>query len=188
MTKFSGALALCLLVIGAGCDDQSQTALELKSAPDVREQLPGFDVTGITGPWSGHIICLCCRYGMRPVVVVFTRDLNDDVKDLVQKIDSKVGENQDKKMAAFVVVLTADADEFVPRIKALAKDAGISNVPLTIISAPTPPPEYKIADDAQVTVLMWVERVVKVNRSFATGELDKIAIDALVADTNKILE
>jgi hypothetical protein len=187
MKYFSGALAMCLLAIGAGCDDQTQTAQEVKSAPDVREQLPGFIVRDITGPWKGQTQCYCCRYGLRPVVVIFTRELDDDLKDLVKRIDAKVGENKDKKLAAFVVVLTDDKEAFVPRLKALAKDAGIANTPLTIIEAAAPP-EYKIADDADVTVMMWIEKEVMVNRSFVRGDLDKIAIDTLVAETNKILK
>ncbi len=55
------------------------------------------------------------------------------MKDLVTKIDEKVGANKDKKMAAFVVVLTEDPDAVEPKIEALAKDAKITSTPLTIV-------------------------------------------------------
>lgn len=188
MRQFSGALAVCLLVAGAGCDSQSPTAAEVQPARQLRDPLPGFTVRTIAGPEHGHIMCLCCRYGLRPVVVVFTRDLNDDVQELVHKIDVKVGENADKKMAAFLVVLTEDDDAIEPRLKALAEDAGIVNTPLTILAVPTPRPEYRIADDAEVTVVMYVEKEMKVHRSFSPGALDNTAIEALIAYTNKILD
>jgi len=188
MKKFAGALAVSVLFIVAGCADQSSVVPEVKPAAEVREQLPGFIVRDITGPFKGRTTCYCCSYGSRPVVAIFTRELDDDVQDLVQKIDAKVGERKADKLAAFVAVITDDKEAFEPRLKALAKNAGIAHTPLTIIEATAPPLEYKIADDADVTVMMWVEKEVLVNRSFVRGALDKIAIDSLVADTSKILK
>jgi hypothetical protein len=36
--------------------------------------------------------------------------------------------------------------------------------------------------------MMWVDSEVKVNQAFGKGKLDKKAVDALVAETKKILE
>jgi nucleotide-binding universal stress UspA family protein len=199
MKAFLGALFVCLLAIVAGCDEQPDSVKEPKAAkipmepPDSHRLWTGFSVRDVTGPAKGTNLCYYCLYGARPVVAIFTRELNDNVRDLVKQIDVRVGEKQDEKLAAFVVVLTEDETEdeeedFMPRIRALAKDAGITNTPITILQEPSPPPAYEIADDAEVTVMMWVEKQVKFRRSFASDELDKIAIDNLVAETNKIIE
>jgi hypothetical protein len=45
-----------------------------------------------------------------------------------------------------------------------------------------------LSDKADVTVLMWVENDVKVNRAYAKGKLDDKAIKAITGDTSKILK
>lgn len=198
MMRLSGTLTLCLALIGAGCESQSQTAIEATPSPRVRQPLPGFNVVDITGPWRGHgPHCYCCQYGYRPIVIIFARELDGDVPHLVKRVDVLVGENKETRLAAFVAiitenavvtenedaVLTEDQEAFKPRLKALAESAGIAHTPLTIIEAASPPPEYQIADDAEVTFVLLVDKEVQIRRSFARGELDESAIDALIAET-----
>ena len=183
MKKFSGIVAVCLLAVGA-----AYAADALESGLPVGESVPAFNVRDITGPAKGTTLCYRCKFQDRPVVTVFTRELTDNVKDLVKKVDAKVGENKDKKMAAFVVVLTEDPDAVEPKLEALAKDSKIANTPLTIVEGSAGPPNYKLSKDAEVTVMMWVDSEVKVNQSFAKGKLDKKAVDSLVAETKKILQ
>ncbi|MBS0266460.1 MAG: hypothetical protein JSS02_31300 [Planctomycetes bacterium] len=183
MKKFCAALTVCLFAVGA-----AYAADEVKSGLPVGEgPVPPFNVRDITGPSKGKTLCYRCQYGSRPVVTIFTRELTPEVKDLVAKIDEKVGANKDKKMAAFVVLLTENPDSVEPKIEALAKDAKIKSTPLTIIEGQVGPPEYKLAKDAEVTVMMWVESEVKVNHAFAKGKLDKKAVEDIVAETKKIL-
>lgn len=184
MKRFAGIAGLCVLALTG----IAVAADELKSGLPIGEKVPAFNVRDITGPSKGKTLCYRCQYGARPVVAVFTREMNDTVKDLVTKIDAKVGENKDAKMAAFVVSITEDPDAVEPKLEKLAKDSKIANTPLTIVEGAAGPPEYKIAKDAEVTVMMWVEGEVKVNQAFAKGKLDKKAVEALVADTKKILE
>jgi hypothetical protein len=184
MRKFIGFAAL-LTVAASGI---AFAAEKIESGLPVGEDVPAFNVRDITGPAKGTTLCYRCKYSDRPVVTVFTREMNDTVKDLVKKIDEKVGANKDKKMAAFVVVLTDDPDAVEPKLETLAKDAKISNTPLTIVEGVTGPPNYKLSKDAEVTVMMWVESQVKVNQAFAKGKLDKKAVDELVAETKKILQ
>ena len=184
MKKFCAVMSLCLFAVGA-----AYAADEVKSGLPVGEKgVPPFQVRDVTGPSKGKTLCYRCQYGARPVVTVFAREMNDNVKDLVSKIDEKVGKNKDKKMAAFVVVLTEDPDAVEPKLESFAKDKKISNTPLTIVEGAAGPPEYKLAKDADVTVMMWVESEVKVNHAFAKGKLDKKAIDQVVEETAKILE
>jgi hypothetical protein len=184
MKKLTAVLSMCVLTAGG-----LALAAELQSGLAVGEgPVPAFNVRDITGPKKGETLCYRCRYGARPVVTIFTREINDTVKDLVKKIDTKVGENAEKKMAAFVVVLTNDPDKVEPKLESIAKESELKNTPLTIIEGEAGPEEYKLSKEAEVTVMMWVESKVKVNQAFAKGKLDKKAVDALVADTKKILE
>ncbi|GAC1347010.1 MAG: hypothetical protein NVSMB14_09850 [Isosphaeraceae bacterium] len=104
---------------------------------------------------------------------------------LVKQIDAKIAKNRSLK--SYVVFLSDDADKTADTLKAMAKDAGIKNVPLCVIESPSGPPAYKIAEDAEVTVMMWNQHEVKANHAFAKGELSADDVKAVVADLSKIL-
>lgn len=122
------------------------------------------------------------------MVAVFAREVTDDLTSLVKQIDAVVGKNEDKKMASFVVVLTEDADEVASKLEGIAEKEKIANTPLTIFDGVAGPPSYKIAKDADVTVLMWQGLSVKVNHALAKGELKPDTIKKIVADTAEILK
>ena len=91
-------------------------------------------------------------------------------------------------MAGFVVYLTDDRDAAEKELKAFAKKHNIKNVPLTVFDGTAGPPSYKIAKDADVTVMMWKGTKVEVNHAFGKGKLNKKAAKAVASDTSKILE
>ena len=163
-------------------------AAELKSGLEIGEGVNPFYVQDVTGPSAGKDpLCYRCQYGKRPVVAIFTRKLDDKVAALVKEIDAKVAKNSDKKMAAFVVVLSDDPAANEAKLKELAKKEGIK-IPLTTFENAAGPEDYKISKDAEVTVLEWVNSKVVVNHSFAAGKLNEAGIKAVIKDTAKILE
>ena len=89
-------------------------------------------------------------------------------------------------MAAFLVVLTEEAEATAPKLEELAKKHGIRNVPLTIFDGEAGPGNYKSAKDADLTVLMWLKRDVKVNHALKKGKLDAETAKKIVADTDTI--
>ena len=122
------------------------------------------------------------------MVAIFTRSITDDLTSLVKQIDDQVAQNEDKKMASFVILLSNDPDADEAKLKTLAEKAGIKHVPLTIFDNIAGPPNYKIAEDAEVTVLHWKERKTVVNHAFAKGKLDKEGIKKVVDATAEILK
>jgi len=146
-----------------------------------------FNVTDVTGPAAGDKLCYRCRYGDRPVVSIFAREINDNVASLVKQVDGVVGKNEEKKMAAFVVLLTENPEGHNDALKTVAEKQQIKNTPLTVFDGAAGPPEYKIAKDADVTVMMWVDGKVKVNESLKKSDLNKDKIAAIVKETGKIL-
>ena len=181
MQKCAAFAAAALLAAVAVAGD------EIKSGLPVGENVPAFNVRDITGPNQGKTLCYRCSYGARPVVTIFTKKIDENVASLIKQVDDTVGKNGDAKMAAFVVLLTEDADKAEGDLKKLAESAKIKNTPLTIIEGLVGPPEYKLSADAETTVMMWVESEVKVSQGFGKGKLDKKAVEALVGDTKKIL-
>lgn len=122
------------------------------------------------------------------MVAIFARSLTDDLASLVKQVDEKVEANKDKKMASFVILLTNDPDADEAKLKAAAEKHGIKNVPLTIYDGVAGPKTYKVAEEADVTVLLWKEKTVKANHAFAKGKLDKDAIKKIVESTSTILD
>ncbi|HEV3165831.1 MAG TPA: hypothetical protein VGZ22_17515 [Isosphaeraceae bacterium] len=118
------------------------------------------------------------------MVCVFARKTSEPLTSLVKQIDEKIGENGQLK--SFVVVLTSKGDKTADDLKKLAKDASIKHVPLTMLQDPAGPPDYELAKDADITVLMWKGHKVKVNRAYK-GELTDQEVRTIVADIPKVL-
>jgi len=118
------------------------------------------------------------------VVCVFARKTSEPLASLVKKIDEKIGENG--RLKSFVVIMPKKGEMPAEELRKLAKDAGIKHVPLTIGESPDGPPDYEIARDADITVLMWNRHKVKVNHAWK-GELTDEQVRAIVADTSKVL-
>lgn len=173
--------ALCLVASGFAVAGELKSGLEEGAHPGA------FNVKDVTGPEKGKSLCYRCKYGSKPTVTVFTRELNDEVAALVKGIDKVVAKNQDQKLSAFVVLLTDDPDAAEPKLEAFAKKQNIKNVPLTIYDGAAGPPTYKIAKDANLNVMMWVDSNVKVNHAFKKGEFNKKIAQKVVKDTGKIL-
>jgi hypothetical protein len=104
---------------------------------------------------------------------------------LVKSLDSEIAKN--KSLKSFVVLLD-DEDETAKRLKALAKEAGITKVPLTMSVNPGGPPPYKVHKDAEITVLMWRGSKVRVNHAYKKGDLTEADVKTVLSDLPKILE
>lgn len=127
------------------------------------------------------------------MVAIFTRSITDDLTSLVKQIDEQVAKNEDKKMASFVILLSNDADADEAKLNKLAEKAGIkvgkeANVPLTIYDGIAGPEKYKIAEEAEVTVMLWKGQKAVVTHAFAKGKLDKDGVKKIVESTSEILK
>ncbi|MFO1019160.1 MAG: hypothetical protein U0903_00445 [Planctomycetales bacterium] len=183
MKRMFGLLSVCALFAGFVV-----AAETVKSGLPVGEDVPAFYVTDITGPSAGKApLCYRCKYSNRPVVTIFTHKVDENITSLVAQIDKEVGAHKDDKMAAFLVLLSDKPKEEAGKLKDVAKKAEVKNTPLTTYEDSEGPAGYKLSKDAETTVMMWVEGKVKVNHAFAKGQLDKKAVEAIVADTKKIL-
>lgn len=181
------ATAAAFLGLGFFATGTCVRAAELESGLKPGEAPPAFMVQDATGPAAGTgKLCYRCRYGGNPVVAVFTHKIDKNVTSLIKEVDAQVEKNKDKKLKAFVVLLTDDPDKAEVSLKELAEKNNIKNVPLTIFDGVLGPLDYKLSPKAETTVLMWVRSDVKVNYAFA-GKVDSKSIQAIMGDTGKIL-
>jgi hypothetical protein len=149
---------------------------------------PGaFHVLDVTGPSKGKKLCYRCQFGAKPVVSIFARNVDKELISLLKKTDDFVAKNEDEKASAFFVLLTDDPDAAEIKLKELAKKHKIK-VPLTIFDGKAGPKGYKLAKDADVTVLMWSGSTVKANYAYKKGELNKSEVAKIAKSTSKILD
>ena len=118
--------------------------------------------------------------------MIFARSTSDSLTSLVKKIDDATAKNADKKMGSFVVFLSDD-EGLGDKVKEIAEKNKISKCIFTIDNV-IGPKAYKVAKDADVTVVFYNNRKVEVNEAFRKGELNAKAVDRLVSKLPKIFE
>lgn len=154
---------------------------------EVGAPVSAFYVKDVTGPAAGTKLCYRCLYGNKPVVSIFARDIDGNVASLIKEVDGVVAKNQDHNMKAFVVLLTDEPEAKEAKLKQVADEGKVSHTPLTTFDGVTGPQPYKIAQDAEVTVMMWVDGKLQVNEAYKANELTKDKIGSVVSKTKTIL-
>jgi hypothetical protein len=117
--------------------------------------------------------------------MIFAREISDNLTSLVKKIDAATSKNSDCRMGSFVVFCNDD-ENLEKKLKDLADKEKIEKTVLSIDN-PTGPRGYKIAKDADVTVVLYNKHKVAANHAFKKGELKDGDIEKVLADLAKIL-
>jgi hypothetical protein len=123
--------------------------------------------------------------GGNPVAMIFAREVSAPLTSLVKKIDAATVANKSKRMGSFIVFLS-DEEKLADQLKTLADKEGIKECVLTIDN-PAGPKAYKVARDADVTVVLYNRQNVKANFAFKKGELNDAAIEKVVGAVTKIV-
>jgi hypothetical protein len=163
--------------------------VDLKSGPQAGENLPGpFQSVvaysaqpGLVGTRTDFVE-MC---GQDPVVLVFARAMNKPLTRLVNTLDAEAAKHKSARLRVIVVLLSDDA-ALEDSLKEYGEKQGIKQVYLAIME-PTGPKHYKLAKEADVTVLLYKRQKVHANHAFKKGELNEDGVDKIVADMPKIL-
>jgi hypothetical protein len=123
--------------------------------------------------------------GGNPVAMIFAREISGPLTSLVKKLDACTTKNSSCRMGSFVV-FCSDEEGLEDKLKDLAKKEKIKKLVLTIDN-PAGPKAYKIAKDADVTVVLYVKHNVKANYAFKKGEMTTKDVAKIVAAVKKIL-
>jgi hypothetical protein len=169
MKKCGILFAACAVAVIAVAG--SFAAENIKSGPQVGQTVPGpFHPLNINGAAAGQKNCLYCQNGANPVAMVFARSNSPELVALLKKLDACTVKNG------------GATDE----LKDLARKEEFKKLILSVDN-PAGPKSYKVAKDAEVTVVLYTDHMVKANYAFKKGELKAKAIDKIVADVSKIL-
>jgi hypothetical protein len=159
---------------------------ELTSGHQVGDSVGAMTVTKVTGNAfdgvpDGKTLCYRCKMGSRPVVMVFARSADQKLAKLLKKLDEEIEEHKEAKLTGFVNMLGSDAEALRKDAAEFAKVHGFERIAFVVPEAPeNGPASYKIAPDADLTVVCFKEGKVRANHAFAKGQLTDDKIDAIV--------
>jgi hypothetical protein len=134
-----------------------------------------------TGPQRGQSTCYICETEDRPAVVVFARTPTESLGKLVKALDGAVSDNKAADIRGWVTFLSKGDEGFEEKIVKWGRDQAIRTMPLGLFENNDGPPSYKLAGDADVTVLLFVKQKVVANFAFRTGELKDERIKEIMA-------
>ncbi|MCS6866396.1 MAG: hypothetical protein RMJ56_15475 [Gemmataceae bacterium] len=166
------------------------TAADLKSGPQAGDKVPGaFHPYNVTGEDAGQCACLYCKAGDSPVVMIFARSSDDPrIQQLLKAIDAETVKNAKAEMHSFAIFM-GNKDQLIPQLKEVAQKAELKATILAIEDKEDPiPAKYNLNPQADVTVILYVDRIVKANYCFAKGKLTDNDIAAIVKDVAKIVK
>ncbi|QDU93426.1 hypothetical protein [Lignipirellula cremea] len=180
----------CLAALGQDRFLQAEevaAADELQSGIPIGERADEFLVKDCTGPAAGKTLCYFCRYGIRPVVCVFSKSPPAEIGDLVAGVDKLVGAHRDASAAGFVVSLGSDTAEAEQGWRSLAQERRIVRVPLTIYKDRRDRLRdiFQISPDASLTILVWRRGVVCENVALSSPPGEQL--EQLLARVEKAL-
>jgi hypothetical protein len=158
----------------------------LKSGLQVGDRVSPFEPFNVTGEYAGQEKCLVCHFGGSPVACVFAREMSPPLVTLIKKLDEATAKNSKAEMGSFVCVCTDDTQAMEKDLKRVAKKEGIKMTILALCSEKGPE-AYKIAKQADVTVMLYFEGEVKANFAFEKGKLTDKDIEQVVGSLPKIL-
>jgi hypothetical protein len=119
--------------------------------------------------------------------VVFARTLESSLGKLCQQLDRAVVEHKNADLRAWVTFLNEDQLSFDPKVVEWSKKYALRNVPLGVFEDVGGPPSYRLARDAEVTVLVFVKQKVVANFAFRQGEPNDQHIAAIMKTLPKIV-
>jgi hypothetical protein len=114
--------------------------------------------------------------------MIFAREITGPLTSLVKQIDEINAKSP--KMGSFVVFLNDD-EGLSKKLKELADKEKLSTLRLAIDN-PAGPKNYKVAKDADVTVVLYNKGQVQANHAFRKGDLNAQAVEKVIVDVKKL--
>ena len=128
-----------------------------------------------TGPEKGQLTCYVCETAEKPGIIIFARSLSEPLAKLAVACDHTLNARPKDTLGGWVTLLgekTVSPND----LGKWAKETGLKATPVGIFDDPVGPPSYRLADDADITVLLFENRKVVENFAFRKGGADSEAI------------
>ena len=134
------------------------------------------------GPQRGESFCFICDTAEHPAVIVFARSLSDPLGKLAAGLDKAVSDSKAADLRAWVTILSEDQTTLDPKVVEWGKKYALHAVPVGVFENLDGPPSYRLSRDADVTVILFVNRKVAADFAFRQEEWnDDRVVDVLKA-------
>jgi hypothetical protein len=174
--------ALCVFVVSSSAEEPCNSGLKPGQRPGPYTALVAM------GPERGQLHCYICETGDRPAVVVFARELSDGLGKLVTRLDRALAEHKKAELRAWVTFLADDQPALDPKVVRWGQQHAIRHVPLAVFGDADGPPSYRLAKDADVTILLFVKQKVVANFAYRAGELTAARADEVLKSLPQIVK
>ncbi|MBL8793947.1 MAG: hypothetical protein JNM56_08580 [Planctomycetia bacterium] len=141
-----------------------------------------------TGTNRGQSQCFICETADKPAVVVFARTLSEPLGKLVGKLDKATTDHKAAELRGWITFLAEDQAKVDADVVRWTQQHALKAIPAGVFEDVVGPPSYKLAKDADVTVMLFVKRKVAANFAFRAGELNDDAIAEVLKALPKIVE
>jgi hypothetical protein len=164
-------------------------AEDAKSGLATGEAIGPFDVVKCAGAEDdgvkiGSSLCYRCRYGNRPMVMVFTHNNDKGLPKLIKELNTAAEENKSKQLKAFVNVVGDDKEKAETAAKTLGKESKL--VPVVVpVEYESGPKDYGINPKVETTVIVASGGKVVANHALGKDGLTEKAIATILADVTK---
>jgi hypothetical protein len=181
MKRGAVAAAVCCLTAALASDLSAQDPCKSGLQPGLR---PGpYSAVVVTGPQRGQSFCYICETADKPAVIIFARSMSDGLGKLALGVDKALDVHKTSDLRGWITFLHDDQASIDDKIVKWAKHHAVSTMPIAVFEDVGGPPSYKLAKDADVTVMLFTKQKVVYNFAFRSGELT----DARVAEVLKAI-
>jgi hypothetical protein len=178
--RTSAALFLLVSAFLTTADEPCKSGLRENQRPGPYTSLVS------VGKERGQQHCFICESGDKPLVIIFARQLSDPLGKLAGKLDKALAEHKAAELRAWITFLTDDQVSLDPKVVEWSKQHATGNVPLGIFEDVVGPPTYLLAREADVTVLLSVNKKVVANFAYRAGELNDAAVSEIMKAVPRI--
>jgi hypothetical protein len=142
-----------------------------KSGPQAGARPGPYSSVVVTGPHRGTSHCFICETADKPAVIIFARTWSEPLGKLANGIDKALAKHKDADLCAWITFLNEDQAKIDGAIVKWSQKHAVGTVPIAVFEDIGGPPSYRLASNADVTVLLSVKQKVVVNFAFRDGEL-----------------
>jgi hypothetical protein len=185
LMSVSAALAAFIIAAPAA-------AAPLVSGPQVGERTLPFTSNMVTGAHRGKQFCYVCELKDEPAVLVFVRSPEAATARLLRELREAVQTYKQQKLFGWMVFLageeTASETAIERRAWDLARENGATTLPISALGDPQGPPGYRIAPDAEATVIVFRGGKVLYNRAYRANQWTDRAAGSALKELPKLIK
>ena len=160
----------------------------VSSGPTLGEKPAPYSFVVSSGVRRGQLHCFVCEAADKPFIIFFARQPNDAAGALASRCEAIIREVPTKDARGWVTFLQPDQSSFDKRALLFARNHKLGTMATGVFEDIVGPPDYKIAADADLTIVMARGEKVVRTMAFTANGLDKAGADTVANAWRELLK